>query len=267
MTEDVKALLARAMGDEPPLRIDREEVLQQGRKRLRRKRVIEVGGVVAAVVVAVVGATTLTNLVDAEPERLPPAASSTQLAPPGLQLPLTTTPLPDVPTTAETSAGPPITISDANAPRLTALLYATGVVSESDVQPTSSRPGTPEFVAAKDRYIYEADIVRPDEQGYLQVVVGYTSDITPGCAAVVVDGNCSIASKDGVQVTLIHTSNPLGQLQTMASAKFRSGIRVAVTVSNATFQETKDAKTPLNKLPFLTDDQVCFLTTKVGLGA
>lgn len=266
MTEDVKALLARAMGDEPPLRIDREEVLQQGRKRLRRKRVIDVGSVVAAVVIAVVGATTLTNLADSEPDRMPPAASSTQPAPPGPQLPLTTTTITEAATSAPTE-GPSVTLSETSAPRLTALLYATGLVSESDARSTSGRPATPEFLAAKDQYIYEADIVRQDEQGYLRVIVGYTSDIAPGCAAVVVDGTCSIASTDGVQVTLIHTENPLGQRQTMASAKFHSGIQVAVTVSNATFQETKDGKRPLNKLPFLTDDQVCFLTTKVGFGA
>ena len=46
--DDVKDLLGRALAEEPPLRIDRDEVFRQGRRKLRSRRCFEAGSVVAA---------------------------------------------------------------------------------------------------------------------------------------------------------------------------------------------------------------------------
>lgn len=274
MTDDVKELLGRALGDEPPLRIDREAVLQQGRKRLRRKRFIDTGSVVAAVVVAVVGATTLTQLTEREPERLPPAASDTRPAPQGPELPLTSTTkkLPDTPSSAETPVGPPpSTISPSDADQLTALLYATGVVSPDTAFPVAGRAaGAPRFVTGRDRYVYEADVIGPKAKGYLQVVVGYTSDITSGCAASTPSGTsdeCVIKTRDGVPITVIYSTGADGERRINASAKFKSGVRIAVTTSNVTHQARYAGDPPPDGPTVLSDDQVCLLVTKVGSNA
>lgn len=59
MSRDIKDLLGAAIGDEPPLGIDRDAVFEDGRKRLWRRRAWQSGAVAAAVVVAAVGAATL----------------------------------------------------------------------------------------------------------------------------------------------------------------------------------------------------------------
>lgn len=277
MTDDVKELLGRAFGDEPPLRIDREVVLEQGRKRLRRKRFIDTGSVVAAVVVAVVGATTLTNLADREPERLPPAASETRPAPQGPapqgpELPLTTTTkteLPETPASTNDRIAPPSTISTTEADQLTTLLYATGVVSPDTVRPVSGRPVTPQFVPLQDRYVYEANVIGPTAKGFLQVTVGYTPDITQTCTSGTPTGkgDCIVKKKDGVSVTVVHSTSADGERRVTATAKFRSGVRIAVMASNTTFEASKAGDSPSDTAPVLSDDQVCALVTKVGLNA
>ncbi|SES26690.1 hypothetical protein [Actinokineospora terrae] len=61
MTDEVRDLLGRAFGAEPPLGFDRDGVVADGRRRLRRRRAAATGGVAAAVAVAVFGAAVLSS--------------------------------------------------------------------------------------------------------------------------------------------------------------------------------------------------------------
>ncbi|MGQ0840389.1 hypothetical protein [Actinokineospora sp.] len=101
MTDDVKDLLGRAFADEPPLRLDRDAVLADGRRRLRRRRTAAIGGVTAAVAAAVVGATALTGGALGQPDELQPAAPSISTTTTPSLLP--TTGVPDSPRTAPPS--------------------------------------------------------------------------------------------------------------------------------------------------------------------
>jgi hypothetical protein len=154
---------------------------------------------------------------------------------------------------------------------LTALLYATGVVSEDTAFPVSGRPaGPPRFAVSQDRYVYEADVIGPKAAGYLRVVVGYTNDITGGCAASApqrTGDDCVVKDRDGVQIAVVYSTNTDGERQIHASAKFKSGVRIAVTASNTTRQVRNAGDPPPDAPTVLSDDQVCMLVSKVGLSA
>jgi len=258
--DNVKRLLGRAFGEEPPLRIDRDEVIEQGRKRLRRKRFFEAGTVVAAVVVAAVGAATLTNLADSEPERLPPAASSTYpMPPPGPQLPLTTTgalPPPRV-TTTQTPQG-------LNPDRLTAMLYSVGVVSAKDAHPLPGRSGTPTFRPTGDGgFIYEADVSRSGDEGFVQVIIGTTMDVRSACSSPRPNARCEVRDKTGTEVVVTEFDDGDGQRHTTATAVLPDGLQIYAMATNATVKDTNAGALGDGSPPVLSDDELCVLVSKV----
>ncbi|MFL6125684.1 hypothetical protein [Actinophytocola sp.] len=269
--DDVKDLLGRAFGEEPPLRIDRDQVVEHGRKRLRRKRFLEAGGVVAAVVVAAVGAATLTNLTGSSaPEKLPPAASSTYQAPPGPELPLTasTTPLP--PTSTETTQSPPPRALVALDPAtLTAKLYATGVLSATEALALPGQSGRVAFTTAGEQAVYRADVIRPHAQGFLQIVIGTTTGIGGACAATPPDSttDCEVNHKFGTDVVVNRHVDGNGQRSTVASAVLANGLRVSATATNLTVRATNAGGKGDGSPPVLTEDELCMLITKAGFGA
>lgn len=101
MSEDIKGLLGKAFGPEPPLTVDRDAIVRRGRRQVRLRRLTASGGVAAAVVAVVLGAALLSNqpsddgdLTAGVPASTTPAPTSTtpsDLAPAGPELPLTTT--------------------------------------------------------------------------------------------------------------------------------------------------------------------------------
>jgi hypothetical protein len=265
MSDDVKDLLGRAFGDEPPLRLDRQEVIEQGRKRLRRKRTFEAGGVVAAVVAAAVGVARLTGLTGAEPDRLPPAASSTYQAPPGPSLPVTTDiKLPPSPTMS-TSTG------QLSAMGLTSALFAAGVLAVKQVQPLPGRTGTPRFEPAGDRYVFEGDAYQSGRQGLVRIIVGYSVDVTVDgseCAAMVPRAtDCSVREQTGPAVVVGHFQEPGGERRTTASVVMPDGLRVYAAATNRTASRADASAVPVGAQVVLSDDELCALVVKVGAGA
>jgi hypothetical protein len=277
--DEVKELLGRAFGQEPPLRIDRDKVFHQGRKRLRRRRMFEAGSVVAAVMVAAVGAATLTDLA-ADQERTPPAASSTAAptSQPGPSLPLTTPPPTTTRTTespASSTPGPPSAeiagqapkMSGAHAIALTQLLYEAEVVSRAEVEPTSADTGEPTFQIRGNAYVYETDVVGRGAPGFLQVVVDHAPGTEAGCNAVPVTfGNCETTGKYGEQVALAWWKGANGERRYFAMTAFSDGTRVAALSSNMTRAERAAGNTTVRDAPpVLSKDELARLIVKSGL--
>lgn len=272
MTDDIKELLGRAIGEEPPLRIDRDEVLQQGRKRLRKRRFLEAGSVVAAVVVAVVGAATLTNLAGSEPDRLPPAASYPRPAPqegPELPLPSTTTPS-DVPPSASGAVAPPVAVSAPEVARqLTKALYDSEIVLVGKFEPLPGNSGTPEFQLYDSQYVFEADVVRTDSRGYLHIAVNYAPGAVANCESVPEPfGDCKLGKAGAGPVTHAYYAGPDGEYRVYVSVVLANGTQLAATASNYTLRDREAGTKPDPKAqPVLNGDELAELLTKAGLGA
>lgn len=258
---DIRDLLGRAFGEEPPLGIDRDEVLASGRKRLRRRRFFEAGGVVALVVVAAVGAATLTRLVDPV-EELPPAASDTLNAPPGPELPVTAPP----PPSAQTTRSPVSVHVPQSEQGLTVLLYSTGVVTEKDSQSLPGRTGHPAFRQTGDSYVFEADVQRAKARGYVQVAVDFVSGGVVACdGAPRPYGGCEITMVAAERVSLSRYNDESGERRTRAEVVSSGGVRIVASASNITVRD-RDAKLALSpdSPPVLSDSELCTLVTKVG---
>lgn len=262
--DDVKELLGRALGQEPPLGIDRDEVFRQGRKRLRRRRFFEAGSVVAAVVVAAVGAATLTDLADRDEDRMPPAASSTAYAPPGPGLPL--------PPSSKVPVGPPSSIETSEpgltAQSLTTQLYASGLLPPEAI---AAMPGSrlpPQFQQQGETYVWEADITPGGETGgSIQITVDRTSAPWASCDMIPHSyGRCDVRGNRDAQVALSHWLGADGDRRTFAVAVSADGIRVAAMASNITERDLRNGKQPPDTDPVLSDQELCVLVTKAGLG-
>jgi hypothetical protein len=259
MTDDIKELLGKAFTQEPPLRIDRDEVLQEGRKRLRRRRVFEAGSVVAAVVVAAVGAAALTNLGGgSEPNRLPPAASTTTVPAPSSQMP---TPR----TTAETSTTtfePPSSSESARAQAMTNNLRKSGFLAPFGVQPMPGQRGEPTFVPRNGVYIYEADLYGPDGQGgFLQIRIDYAPGKAVDCTTIPTDFfDCEVK---GAVATARWKSDD-GELQNYAGTVLDDGTRIEVLSSNMTMAERMTGQPQAGAAPLLDTAILRALVTTTG---
>jgi hypothetical protein len=247
---DIKDLLAEAIGEEPPIGIDRDEVFRAGRQRVRRRRVLAALSTVAAVVVAVVGATVLTDFVEVTPDEVPPAAEAPH-APPGPELPLT----------PSTDADPSTLTTVEHATQLTQALYDSGYLTAAMARPWPGRSGTPGFRAQDDEYLYEADITRADRQGSLQVTVG----AAPAGSSASCDNlgerydSCTLTA-GVVQATW---KDPAGERRDLAMAVLPDGTEVAAVVTNFPRTEEELGKSPHGELP-LTMDELTKLITKSG---
>jgi hypothetical protein len=276
MTDDIKDLLSRSFGQEPPLRIDRDEVIQQGRKRLRRRRLFEAGSVVAAVVLVAVGATTLTNLSDSE-QQMPPAASRTQSAPPGPELPLpsatTTTTSPGLSSGAPLSPPNPsllpVPSSFPSAQQLTMSLYDAGFVTRKDVLPALGSPdGVPAFQREDASFAYKADVYKTAGEGSLQVTVDFTTNTRTECSGVPTTfGECTIRGTGGLPVSLTEWRGVDGERRVLAVTVRANGTRIAALASNVSSRERKNGTKPDDTPPVLSGDELSNLIVKVSLGA
>jgi hypothetical protein len=269
VSDDVKDLLSKAFGQEPPLGIDREEVLQQGRKRLRRRRFLEAGSVVALVVVVAVGAATLTNLVGLgqEDKKMPPAASSTQYAPPGPELPMSSESTPRAPVTTTTHL-PYASTGEVAEDQMTALLYAVGVVNPKEASAVPHQTGVPGFRRVGDHYVYEADVVRSStSRGYVQVTVDFSPTVILTCSNLPAPSDdCEIRTRAGLQVTLSHYIDRNGERTVQATAVTPKGVWINATASNITRHDRELDRPISNNPPVLSDDDLCNLVAKAGLG-
>jgi len=255
---DIKDLLGKAIGDEPPLGIDRDEVFRAGRQRVRRRRTLAAGGVVAAVVVAAVGAAMLTNIVEIDPEPLPPAVGDSQHAPQGPELPLPSTPASQKPPT-----GPQLTPQHAE--QLTDALFHSWYVSSTEVVPWH-RDETPGFRVRGGAYLYQSDLTSPKGEGVLEVTVDY---VAPGSEASCDDvsgqyDSCAVSSMDGVKVAQATWKGPNGERRNLAVTVLPDGTKVAAMASNFSRRYEDAAKEPTGEEPVLDMEKLTTVIVTSG---
>lgn len=270
---DIKALLARALGEqEPPLRIDRDEIFRAGRHRVRRRRAFEAGGVVAAVVVAAVGASLLTGLVGGpEENQLPPAASTTDVAPPGLDLPLTSTP--QVPTSAQnmpTSETPlppngTSTFNSDHANALTEAVYNSPATKGVDLLALAGQSGKPAFVTQISSYVFEADVVDSGMEGSLRITVEAEPNRVPvNCGDMPQPGDCAVNDDHEVAVAVSTWTD--GEVsRRVVRAVLPDGSKVTAESTNQSSRLHDAGKPPMNQKPPLSEYDLVKLVLKAGL--
>jgi hypothetical protein len=268
---DIKELLGRAFGEqEPPLSIDRDEVFRTGRKRLRRRRVFEAGGVVAAVVVAAVGATLLTGVVgDPDEKRLPPAASSGDVAPPGPDLPLTTTKSGPVETATTGPAQPPSSIevplplSSKHADELTDKLYRSNILTGHDLVAPPGGHGKPKFVTRSYSYVFEADVLAADLEGSLQVTVeAQVGNVALNCGDMPQPGDCGVDLDRRVAVS---TWSEGKVSRRVVRTILPDGSMVTAVATNRSYRQLAADESPNSPKPPVSEDDLVKLVLEAGL--
>lgn len=257
---DIKDLLGKAIGDEPPFDLDRDEIFRAGRQRVRRRRTLAAGGVVAAVVVAAVGAATLTNFVSLDPDPVPPAVGDSRHAPPG----------PDLPLPTSESQKPPtgVQLTPKQAQRLTGRLFDSGYVSSVDVVPWPVRghgDDTPGFRVEDGAYLYQSDLAMPHGEGVLQVVVDFVAPgVKTSCGDITGPYDSCVEVPYGEVVTVQATSKAAGERRNMVAAVLPDGTRVSAMVSNFSRRFADGGKEPSGAAPVLDIDKLTKLIVKSG---
>ena len=267
--EDIKSLLGRALVGEPPLRIDRDEVFRQGRRKLRARRRLEAGGAVAGVVVAVVAAVLVSGLVgDDEPDHnVPPAASRT----------VTTTPPPPsagMPSSALTTTESPPSMPSAepvSAQTLTAAFKAANLLP-AGLQPTSAR-----FALVGSAYELRADLIGSGREGSLYVTVegrlpgsspdvAAFPDVAAGCSDVRPHyTGCQASILDGVSVIVAGFTNyDTGEKLRMAFAIHADGTAVTAIAANVSDRQRAVGKPPAGP-PIVSDEVLSRIVVEPGL--
>jgi hypothetical protein len=258
MSDDIKDLLSRAFEAEPPLRLDRDEVLKAGRKRLRRRRFLEAGGVTAAVVAAVVGASLLTGLVGSAPEdRMPPAASSsTGRAPAGPDLPL--------PQTTGPSRNTPLTREHADT--LMDRLYASSVIKGIGALSATQAGGNQlTFAIRSNAYVFEADVATGNREGSLQVSVeaAGAGDVASCEPLDRPFDDCTVDTSTGIPVAMATWTSSEGEKQYLVLA-IQDGTKVAALTTNLSSVYRDKGQRPSGE-PVLDKGQLVKLVVYSGL--
>ncbi len=251
-TDEVKALLGRALAGEPPLRLDRDEVFRQGRRGLRRRRLLSTGGAIAGVVAAAVGAVLLTGLVAGEPGRdVPPAASRG-----GHPVP---------PTTAYSPPSTPVrtALSPHQAVRLTSVLDASGVLA-AQLKLTRADGGEVAFRAGDQAYELRTDVLSPSAEGALSVSVGRADPVTRADCAQIGDANygCEVRTVRGVTVAVgTSTDHRTGEKRYIVVAVRADGTRVTAIATNLSDRRRAKGKGPADPLPVVDAGTLATLAT------
>lgn len=258
--DDVKALLGRALAGEPPLALDRDEVVRAGRRKLRNRKLFSAGGAIAGAVVAVVGAVVLTDLVTAEPApEAPPAASRTERrAPPGPTLPLSTT-AQDPPSSAP--ALPTADHADVLTQHLLDALPGDATTSRTDGAKVR-------FAAARDTYEFEADVRTSSADGSLSVSIGATDpDAKASCDQIPdANGGCTVSSAGGMLVAVGTWRDPgTGEKRYIAYAVHPDGTSVTAISANLSEERRRYDKLPTDAAPVIDDKELMRIVTRPDL--
>ncbi|MGH3880469.1 MAG: hypothetical protein ACRDSK_25885 [Actinophytocola sp.] len=222
--EEAKALLARALADEPPLTLDRDAVFRQGRRKLRNRRVYSTGGAIAGVVATAVGAVLLAGPAAEEP---PPVADR-----------------PDPPSTA---------VAEARAIALTRAIFELGVLPE-DSELSRTDGESVRFTVAEDTYELKTDLKRHDAEGSLSVSIGAADPaVHVGCAELAAaNAGCVGLKERGIHVAVgTWKDYETGEKRYIASAVRPDGTRVEVVVSNWSQRQREYGKGPADRIPVL----------------
>lgn len=253
--EDVKALLGRALADEPPLALDRDEVFRRGRRKLRNRLLFSSGGVIAGVVMVAVGAVVLTGLLADEREQEPPPAATQagpdQHAPPGPTLPLT--PSVDPPSSESSTSG-------RHADVLTNALFGSGLIPR-EVR-LSGIDGKAVFRSAGDTYELRTDVVSPTDEGSLFVSVGAVdSKAATDCKRLdVSDCETRVVGTTSVVVGK-WKDHDTGEKRYEVFAIHPDGTSVTAVSTNLSDRQRVDGARPPDGIPIIDDDVLTKIVT------
>jgi hypothetical protein len=232
--EDVKWVLGRAFGAEPPLGLDRAEILRAGRRKVRNRRIVASGGVAASVIAVVVGAAVLPGLLTDDGPGEDVAVGTSTSAPSVSGTPPTTgqsAPVgPSLPLTTVTMAP-----NEVHAEVLTATVAGAVVLSQFRLTTASDGSTLPlAFVHHRAGYRAAADLADGDGAGYLQIEVNYAPDgstavCEPSSDQVMV--HCGIDMGSGYPITLTTRTAKSGRLEYIARG-IRNETEVVVMATN-----------------------------------
>jgi hypothetical protein len=240
----IKGLLGKAFGQEPALTLDREEIFRRGRRGVRLRRFAASGGVAAAVVAVVLGAAALNNLPgdgkDISPAQsagarppYPPLATSSESAPAGPQLPLSTT-----------TAAP----GDQHAGELTKLVAASGAVPGGvALFPAEPNRAPLTFAFVGDAYRATATLSDAKGQGVLIIELrrAVNGASVPRCPQV---PDCAELNQAGVAMAARTAKNSTGSVEYSVDALRPDGTTVFLIASNMASIRPDETK-PTRALP------------------
>jgi hypothetical protein len=301
MNDDIKHALGSAFTEEPPLRVYRDEVLRQGRTRLRRQRLTVAGGFAAAVAVVAFSASLVVSANSAG--QVDPAGTGFGGAPTSCDTstaPAVSTgrPSPPVQPTGSRSAPPssaggpssltgqprPVMTTGSPTPcESTSKEHAdelTAVLRKADIVPggysgvdtgNPKEPGVLMFGEERAQYTASADLIAPDgQEGTMYVMVGgkTSNSARPDCTSPVVCEHRPTNDGD-VQITTVHFGSA-GEILTMVDLQRTDGTQVYAMTSNVSVRAMSAGKgkavTPpsIDHQP-LTADQLVKLVTMPGM--
>jgi len=249
---DIKELLGRALEDEPPMRIDRGEVFRQGRKRLRRRRMLEAGGVVAGVMVIAVGAITLTG---PRHDDLP-AADQPEPAPTLLVTPETTA-LPSV-------APPPVPTEQQALDMTVALTEFLPEEMALEPMPGSDDAG---FRATDGVYQLAADVVGPEAEGSLHIAVAPAKiDDQTDCVVFAEDyQECQLVGTETEPVAVATEEFDNGEQRYVVFVARSDGTTVNAVITNLSERQRVAGEWPSMEAPMLSQTAFAQLAMLSGL--
>jgi len=253
---DIKELLGRALEDEPPMRIDRGEVFQQGHKRLRRRRIFEAGSVVAGVVAIAVGAITLTGPRDDDRHGVP-AADQPQPAP-TMQVPPEASPPPAVEAT-------PMATTDQHARDMTVALTEF-LPEEMALEPMPDGVDSG-FRATDGVYTLAADVVSRDGEGSLHIAVAPAkADDQTDCMMFMEDyQDCQMIGTGSDVVAVATEQFGTGEQRYVAFVDRPDGTTVNAVITNLSERQRAAGERPAIMVPVLSQQEFAQLALLSGL--
>lgn len=238
--DEMRRWLDSALSGEPPLSIDRAEILRQGRRKLRNRKLFQAGGAMTGAVVVVVGAVLVSGLVTKNPT-VPPAAQQTASAP-ATQHSTTRSSAPSSPSTTRTSTR---SDKDEAASRLTSVVTQPGVLPSGFVLEPVTGARSPSFSRTRaSAYEMQADLYTRDGSGLLWLTVERDYD-RPSCddiAAKVV--HCEVREEYDIPMAIGLEELSNGETRVVVRAARPEGCLVTVTASNLTSVEMKTGGQP-----------------------
>jgi hypothetical protein len=234
---DPKELLGKAFGEEPPLRLDREEIVQRGRRQVRIRRFATSGGVAAAVVAVVLGAAVLPNLggggtddAAAPPASVHPTSAgqpypptTPTTAPQGPQLPLST---------------PATPVVDRRADELTRALADASLIP-NQYHLISQADGSTPLAFIRTDETYQATANLQDDRyggGDVRVAISRVKSTTRPVDCASLGGrslSCSVVNENGLPMVQAVQQSDGGVVSNVVQVVRPDGTEVLVVAANA----------------------------------
>jgi hypothetical protein len=268
--DDMRRWLDSALSGEPPLSIDRAEILRQGRRKLRNRKLFQAGGAMAGAVVVVVGAVLVGGLVTKN-TTVPPAAEQTRSTPLTQDSPTSRTTSP-TPSSTLLTASPSTTVklprpdTDEAASRLTSVVTQTGVLPSGFVLEPVTGARSPSFSRTRaSAYEMRADLYTSDGSGLLWLTVERDYN-RPSCEDILASAvRCEVREEYDIPMAIGTEQLSGGEVRMVVRAARPEGCLVTVTASNLTSVELKASQPAKPSSPPLTESTMIKLAALPNL--